>query len=479
MGVKKGEGIWQGGKKVVILASKYRTTRRTLICMRCLLFYNTVSMTRENGVPQERLLIKGASVWLDGGFKEADVLTDGTVISRIAPAIEPEKDMRVFDARGLHLMPGLVDMHVHLREPGYGYKETIASGTRAAARGGFTTVCAMPNVLPAPDSAATLQQQLDIIDRDAVIEVRPYLTITRERKGHTPIDAEGIDMSRIAGFSDDGNGVQEADTMRQAMETLGDKNLFAVHCEVNSLLRGGYIHDGNYAREHGHKGICSESEWAEVKRDIELAAETGCRLHICHVSTAESVELVRRAKARGQQVSCETGPHYLAFSDIDLQEEGRFKMNPPLRDLRDREALRQGIIDGTVDVIATDHAPHSAEEKSRGLKLSAMGVVGLETSLGAVNTVMVESGLMSRERLVEVMSITPRRLLGMETELYEGAKADLTLVDFNREWTVDPSKFVSMGHSTPFEGMRLKGDAVMTVSRGRVVHDSLSPAVEG
>lgn len=420
------------------------------------------------------LLIKGAKVWIFDHFEDLDVEVSRGRIIKACPDVTPQGGVRVIDARGLHLLPGLVDMHVHLREPGFSYKETIAGATEAAARGGFTTVCSMPNLTPAPDSGENLQRQLDIIDRDAVIQVLPYMTITKGRKGREPIDKEEAIGRRIAGFSDDGSGVQDPEVMRQAMSELCNLGLFAAHCEVNELLRGGYIHDGEYCRANGHKGICSESEWGEVKRDIELAAQTRCRLHICHISTAESVELVRQAKKRGVWVTCETAPHYLAFCDGDMRDEGRFKMNPPLRSAADREALRRGLADGTIDVVATDHAPHTDDEKSRGLAKSAMGVVGLETSFGAVYTYMVKTGLMTLERMVDAMTTRPRLLLGLEPGLRPGDLADLVLVDLDEKWTVNAAGFAGNAHSTPFDGVELQGRPVMTLYRGRTVYDRLT-----
>lgn len=417
------------------------------------------------------LVIAGANVWHKGAFSVCDVLVEDGRVVAIAESITPSEGIRVVEGHGRVLLPGLVDMHVHLREPGYSYKETIASGTRAAAKGGFTTVCPMPNLNPAPDTVENLQQQLDIIARDACIEVLPYATITTARKGEECVEFDAL-ASLVAGFSDDGTGVQSAEVMEKAMKGVAKTGkLLAAHCEVESLLKGGYIHDGEWCRAHNHRGICSESEWGEVKRDIEIAERTGCRLHVCHISTKESVELIRAAKARGVRVTCETAPHYLALCDEDMREEGRFKMNPPLRSRADMEALREGVADGTIDVIATDHAPHSAEEKSKGLAESAMGVVGIETSLAAIYTFMVGGGIISLERLVEIMSLTPRKLLGIGGGIEEGEMLDATLVDLCAEYNVNPAEFVSMGRSTPFDGMRLRGEVLLTVADGRVVYE--------
>ena len=360
------------------------------------------------------------------------------------------------EERNIKELPGLADVHVHFREPGFSYKETIKTGSEAALAGGFTAVCTMPNLKPAPDSMENLERQLEIIRRDTVVKVIPYATITRQRLGHELVDYEAL-APYVAGFSDDGSGVQDEEVMRRAMKGIAPTGkILAAHCEVNDLLRGGYIHDGEYARRHGHRGICSESEWREIERNIRLAAETGCRLHICHISTAESVALIRDARRAGIEVTCETGPHYLAFCDEDLQEDGRFKMNPPIRSARDRDALIEGIVDGTIECIATDHAPHSAEEKSRGLEKSAMGVVGLETALAAVYTTLVRPGIISLDKLVEIMSTNPRRIFGIE-----GDPGKVT-VDFSESFTVDPATFKTLGKATPFKGMELYGKILKT-----------------
>ena len=376
-------------------------------------------------------------------------------------------------ADGTVALPSFVDMHVHFREPGFSYKETIHTGSLAAAAGGFTTVCTMPNLKPSPDSLENLRPQLDIISRDAVIEVLPYATITKLRIGKELVDYQALALF-VAGFSDDGSGVQDEDVMRRAMQGIAPTGkILAAHCEVEDLLFKGYIHHGEYAKNHGHRGIVSESEWKEVERDIRLCEETGCRLHICHVSTKESVALVRQAKKKGLPVTCETGPHYLTFCDEDLIEHGRFKMNPPIRSREDRDALRQGLIDGTIDVIATDHAPHSTEEKSKGLEKSAMGVVGLEIAFPAVYTTMVASGLMSLERLVEAMAITPRKILGLPPVSYDGQglPLDRVIVDLNESFIVDPSTFKSMGKATPYEGLTLKGKIKKTIYNGSTVYE--------
>lgn len=361
--------------------------------------------------------------------------------------------------------PAFVDIHVHFREPGFGYKETILSGSRAAASAGYTCVGTMPNLDPVPDSPEHLAVQQEIIRRDAVIDVRPYASITVGRKGLEIVDVPALKDSVIA-FSDDGSGVQDDKVMRRAMELIAENDcILAAHCEDNSLLRGGYIHDGAYAAAHGHRGICSESEWGQIARDLKLAEETGCAYHVCHISTKESVDVIRRAKDRGVNVTCETGPHYLLLCDEDLREEGRFKMNPPLRSREDRQALIEGILDGTIDMIATDHAPHSAEEKSRGLAGSAMGVVGLETAFPLLYTHFVRKGIFSLDRLFELMSHAPRRRF----RLGDGSD-DWCVYEVETPYIIDSSRFVSMGHSTPFDGWEVYGRCLETVHDGKTIY---------
>ena len=362
------------------------------------------------------------------------------------------------------VFPGFCDVHVHFREPGFSYKETIASGSAAAARGGYTAVCAMPNLNPVPDSVENLRVQTDIIKKDALISVFPYAAITVGEKGEQIADLEALAPHVIA-FSDDGKGVQSEDMMREAMiraKSLG--KMIVAHCEVNELLKGGYIHDGEYAKMHGHKGICSESEWRQIERDLRLSKETGCAYHVCHISTKESVELIRKAKAEGINVTCETGPHYLVLDENDLKEEGRFKMNPPLRSLADREALIEGIIDGTIDMIATDHAPHSAEEKAKGLKDSAFGIVGLETAFPVLYTKLVKENIISLEKLVKLLNENPRRRFGISQT------GDFTVWNLNESYKIDPEDFLSMGKATPFAGMEVFGKCMLTVRGGKVVY---------
>ena len=365
--------------------------------------------------------------------------------------------------RDYTVFPGFADVHVHLREPGFSYKETIASGTRAAAHGGYTAVCAMPNLNPVPDSGEHLEVQEAAIAAGAVIHVYPYGAITVGEQGEALADLAAL-APRVCGFSDDGRGVQARAMMEDAMvEAKALGKVIAAHCEDNSLLRGGYIHDGQYARTHGHKGICSESEWGPIARDLELAAKTGCKYHVCHISTKESVELIRQAKKSGVDVTCETGPHYLVLDDSCLREDGRFKMNPPLRDRSDREALVEGLRDGTIDMIATDHAPHSAEEKARGLAKSAMGVVGIETAFPVVYTYLVKPGLVPLETVVNALTVNPRTRFGLPLG------EDFSVWDLEDRYTIDPETFLSLGRATPFAGMEVQGRNLLTVCGGKAV----------
>ena len=383
----------------------------------------------------------------------------GAIVSSSMDFILPDKDMARYS-----LFPGFCDVHVHFREPGFSYKETMASGTKAAAAGGYTHVCTMPNLNPVPDSVENILPQLQAICDSACIHVYPYGAITVGEQGEKLADLEGIARFAIA-FSDDGRGVQNDDMMRQAMLRAKALNkMIVAHCEVNELLRGGYIHDGEYAAAHGHRGICSESEWKQIERDLELVRETGCKYHVCHISTKESVELIRNAKAEGLDVTCETGPHYLVMDDSFLQEEGRFKMNPPLRGTEDREALVAGIIDGTIDMIATDHAPHSAEEKAKGLEKSAFGVVGLETAFPVMYTHFVKTGVITMGRLRELLVTNARTRFGIPMD------DCWSIWDLNEEITVDSEKFLSMGKATPFEGWKLFGKCMLTVCDGIVVY---------
>ena len=398
--------------------------------------------------------LNGVNCWRGGEFTVQDVSVDISSCDAGVP---------VFPADHCFLFPGFVDVHVHLREPGFLYKESIATGTAACARGGYSDVCAMPNLNPVPDSPEHLAPQLEAIRKDARIRVYPYGAITVEEKGEQLADLEGMAPDVIA-FSDDGRGVQDEEMMRAAMrkcKALG--KILVAHCEDNSLLRGGYIHDGEYARAHGHRGICSESEWGPIARDLKLAKETGCAYHVCHISTKESVELIRQAKRAGVDVTCETGPHYILLSDSDLQEDGRFKMNPPLRSEEDRKAILEGILDGTIDMIATDHAPHSAEEKAKGLEKSAMGVVGIETAFPLLYTYLVKPGLLTLERLIELLAVNPRKRFNIPmTE-------DFSVWDLSKEYSIDPKDFLSKGRATPFAGWTVSGENLMTIVGGKIV----------
>ena len=409
-------------------------------------------------------LFKAKKVYHNAEFSSLPLAVDsGIVVSRDIECAD------VVDFNNCYIFPGFADVHVHLREPGFSYKETIKSGTLASAHGGYTAVCSMPNLNPVPDSVDNLQKQLDIIEKDACIAVYPYGSITVGQMGEELSELEGMSENVIA-FSDDGRGVQSDEMMRSAMlkaKSLG--KMIVAHCEVNDLLKGGYIHDGEYARLHGHKGICSESEWKQIARDIELVKETGCSYHVCHISTKESVDIIRKAKAEGVDITCETGPHYLILNDMCLKEEGRFKMNPPLRSEEDRLALIEGIKDGTIDMIATDHAPHSAEEKGKGLEKSAMGVVGIETAFPLLYTHLVLPGVITLEKLVELMSINPKKRFGIKGGTNENQQADFCVIDLDSEYTINPDEFYSMGKATPFEGYKVKGRVLHTYVKGEKV----------
>ena len=410
-------------------------------------------------------LFRGASVYMNGAMKKVNMCFDGTALSVFEGDVSSFDPSFVID--NCVIIPGFCDVHVHLREPGFSYKETIGTGTLASARGGYTAVCSMPNLNPAPDSRENLEKQLEIIRQDAVIPVIPYGTITKGQGGLELSDMEAM-AGDVVAFSDDGRGVQTEEMMRLAMKEAKrlDKMIVA-HCEDNSLLRGGHIHDGEYARAHGHRGICSESEWGQIKRDIALAEEIGCAYHVCHISTRESVDLIRQAKERGVNITCETAPHYILLDDSCLQEDGRFKMNPPLRSKADREEILKGVLDGTIDVIATDHAPHSAEEKSRGLEKSAMGIVGIETAFPLLYTNLVKTGIITMEKLVEIMSLRPRERFNITTD------PGFTVFEVGSEYEINPDEFISMGKATPFKGEKVYGRCVLTMLDGRVAYSAL------
>ena len=409
-----------------------------------------------------KALFRGALVYDNGIMKKQDVVFDGVSLSDFNGDSSSFSNSAIFD--NIAILPGFCDVHVHFREPGFSYKETMESGSSAAAHGGYTAVLTMPNLNPSPDSIEGAREQLAAIRRGASIAVIPYGTITKGSQGCELSDMEAI-APMVAAFSDDGRGVQSEEMMLAAMhkaKSLG--KMIVAHCEDNSLLRGGYIHDGEYARAHGHRGICSESEWGPIARDVELLKKSGAAYHVCHVSTKESVEIIRQAKAEGVNITCETAPHYLTLDDSCLQEDGRFKMNPPLRAREDREALVAGLLDGTVDMIATDHAPHSHEEKSRGLEGSMMGVVGLETAFPVIYTELVKTGIITLEQAVELLSTRPRARFGIDSDV------GFTVFDLGCEYTVDPEKFLSKGRSTPYKGARVFGKCLATVYSGRAVY---------
>lgn len=411
------------------------------------------------------LVFENAVYYTAEGFRKGTVtVSDGKVF--LSPAVSVTED----EIDGKVILPGLADAHVHLREPGFFYKESIATGSESGARAGYTALFAMPNLSPVPDSLSHLREEQDAISRTAKTGVYPYAALTVGERGEELSAIEEL-APHVIGFSDDGRGVQSEALMREAMlRVKACGKVIAAHCEVNDLLRGGYIHDGAYARTHGHKGICSESEWKMVERDVALAEETGVSYHVCHVSAKESVEIIRRAKARGVDVTCETAPHYLLLTEDDLEEDGRFKMNPPIRTAEDRAALVEGLADGTVDMVATDHAPHSDEEKSRGLAGSLMGVIGLEFAFPVLYTGLVATGRISLHRLVEAMSSAPLARFGLPGgDIRDGAPADLAVFDLSREWTVRGRDSASKGSSTPFEGMKVRSKNTMTILNGEII----------
>ena len=411
------------------------------------------------------LVFENAVYYTAEGFRKGTVtVSDGKVF--LSPAVSVTED----EIDGKVILPGLADAHVHLREPGFFYKESIATGSESGARAGYTALFAMPKLSPVPDSLSHLREEQDAISRTAKTGVYPYAALTVGERGEELSAIEEL-APHVIGFSDDGRGVQSEALMREAMlRVKACGKVIAAHCEVNDLLRGGYIHDGAYARTHGHKGICSESEWKMVERDVALAEETGVSYHVCHVSAKESVEIIRRAKARGVDVTCETAPHYLLLTEDDLEEDGRFKMNPPIRTAEDRAALVEGLVDGTVDMVATDHAPHSDEEKSRGLAGSLMGVIGLEFAFPVLYTGLVATGRISLHRLVEAMSAAPLARFGLPGgDIRDGAPADLAVFDLSREWTVRGRDSASKGSSTPFEGMKVRSKNTMTILNGEII----------
>ena len=411
------------------------------------------------------LVFENAVYYTAEGFRKGTLtVSDGKVF--LSPAVSVTED----EIDGKVILPGLADAHVHLREPGFFYKESIATGSESGARAGYTALFAMPNLNPVPDSLSHLREEQDAISRTAKTGVYPYAALTVGERGEELSAIEEL-APHVIGFSDDGRGVQSVALMREAMlRVKACGKVIAAHCEVNDLLRGGYIHDGAYARTHGHKGICSESEWKMVERDVALAEETGVSYHVCHVSAKESVEIIRRAKARGVDVTCETAPHYLLLTEDDLEEDGRFKMNPPIRTAEDRAALVEGLADGTVDMVATDHAPHSDEEKSRGLAGSLMGVIGLEFAFPVLYTGLVATGRISLHRLVEAMSAAPLARFGLPGgDIRDGAPADLAVFDLSREWTVRGRDSASKGSSTPFEGMKVRSKNTMTILNGEII----------
>lgn len=420
-------------------------------------------------------MLANGFVFADGGFKRGDVLISGDKVISAGIQTTGFGDADVIDCSNMYIVPGFADVHVHLREPGFSYKETIAAGTAAAAHGGYTSICLMPNLNPVPDTMENIKAQLDIIAKDAVVKCYPYASITMGRAGKGEITDFGELRKYACAFTDDGTGVNDSETLEKIGQAARAKNvIIAAHCEDETLVNGGYIHAGEYAQRCGHKGIVSESEWMPLNRDIEYAEKYGFHYHVCHVSTKESVQLIREAKKRGVRITAETAPHYLVLTDEDLQDDGRFKMNPPIRSAADRDALIEGIIDGTIDFIATDHAPHSAEEKSKGLKGSLMGIVGLETAFPVLYTKLVKEGIITLEKLIDLMAIKPRKIFNLPDSsingIAEGQAADIAVLDLNSNYTIDPNTFKSKGRSTPFAGMNVYGECVLTLVDGKIVY---------
>ncbi len=413
-----------------------------------------------------KALFKNSTLYSDGKFIKSNVVFSDGKLS-LSDGTPFDFKGEVFDFSNMVILPGFCDVHVHFREPGFSYKETVKTGCAAAARGGFTAVCTMPNLKPVPDTAENLKVQTDIIGRDASIAVLPYGSITVGQKGEKLSDLEEMAKDVVA-FSDDGKGVQSGALMEKAMvEAKRLNKVIVAHCEDEGLVNGGYIHDGKYAEKHGHKGICSESEWLPVVRDIELVKKTGCAYHVCHVSAKETVAAIRKAKREGVNVTCETAPHYLTLTDADLCEEGRFKMNPPLRGEEDRVALIEGVLDGTVDMLATDHAPHSREEKNKGLNGSVFGVVGLETAFSVAYTYLVKTGIITLEKLVEIMCVNPRKRFGIKTDV------GFSVWNLKKEYVIDSEDFLSKGRATPFDGTKVFGENLLTVYNGKPVYNKL------
>lgn len=419
------------------------------------------------------MILKNGIVYIENIFCKCDILIEDDSIKKIDTNITAENGDEVIDLKNNYVFPGLIDVHTHLREPGFEYKETIATGSLAGAKGGFTSICAMPNLKPVPDCMENLQIELDAIKNSAFINVYPYGAITKNEMGEELSKMDEI-SSYIVAFSDDGRGIQEENMMKEAMiKAKKLDKIIAAHCEVNSLLNNGYIHDGEYSKIHNHRGISSESEWKEIERDIALAKETKVKYHVCHISTKESVALIRKAKKEGVNITCETGPHYLLLTDMDLKEDGFYKMNPPIRSKEDQEALIEGLKDGTIDVIATDHAPHALEEKNKGLEKSLMGIIGLETSFPLLYTYLVKEKTITLEKLIELMNTNARNRFKIGTKIAIGEKADICVFNLDEKYTIDSNKFASKGRNTPFNGYEVYGKCKMTIVNGKIIFNEI------
>ena len=416
-----------------------------------------------------RTLLKNGIAYVNKEFKRCDISIEDNLITNISSFIPEMENDLVFDLNNYYILPGLIDVHTHLREPGFIYKETIYTGSMAGAKGGYTSICAMPNLKPVPDCMENLNEEINLINKTANINVYPYGAITKGELGEELSDLDEM-SNQVVAFSDDGKGIQNEEMMLAAMKKAKKLNkIIAAHCEVNSLLNNGYIHDGEYAKLHNHRGISSASEWKEIERDIALAKGTGVKYHVCHISTKESVELIRQAKSEGVNITCETGPHYLLLDDMMLEEDGFFKMNPPIRSKEDRQALIKGLQDGTIDMIATDHAPHSLEEKTKGLEKSLMGIVGLETAFPLLYTYLVKEDVITFEKLIELMNVNPRKRFEIGTEIKIGEKADLSVFNLNEQYKIDSNNFASKGRNTPFNGWEVFGKCKLTICNGKII----------
>ena len=420
------------------------------------------------------LVIANANILSEAGeLQLADLWIEDGQITKIVPAgSEPAGTAEVCDVQGKFVSAGFIDMHVHLREPGFEHKETIATGTRSAAKGGFTTIACMPNTRPVLGTPETIRSIYDKAEAEGIVKVLPYASITVNELGRELTDFAALKEAGAIGFTDDGVGVQNAQVMKDAMTLAKELDMPVIaHCEDDSLVKGRAVTEGEFARKHGLKGIPNESEAIHVGRDILLAEATGAHYHVCHVSTEQSIRLIRQAKQLGIRVTAEVCPHHLLLSDEDIPGmDTNWKMNPPLRSPRDVAACIEGLEDGTIDILVTDHAPHSEEEKAKGMELAPFGIVGLETAFPLLYTRFVATGKWTLSFLIRRMTTDPANVFGLSAgRLEPGAPADITVIDLEAEHEVNPEEFLSKGRNTPFTGWKLKGWPVMTLVDGRIV----------